>query len=393
MRLFCKKGMLAILLLALVSSAQEARQSYEREYAFPIATVEAALRQLGAYAGARLPALEGFIRTTRSELPQYQRAYYEYKIELAPATRDRTLVRLKVSISAWYEDPQGKQSGYQAFESNGRLETDLLDRLNDLLNSKGGIEADPERLARKVQEIRQQRAQAEIRISELQHEIANFENTSAEKNTDYVSILKSVTSIRDRPTKASPVLLQARSEDAFQILESRGAWLRVALEDSHSGWVRRTQVQINSLASSNQVPARPSSAAGFTVIREMSSTFSGDWPRLKNHPALYIWAKPQGLAPNLAIAEKWHFAAATFKERYREFAHMSNDAPDGIVVIFLDDRGGVAAAVLDDIRQWAEESLSSSAFLKRCSLDPAGAFEVSTTSQASVRKPHPHGKN
>ena len=103
--------MLAILLLALVSSAQEARQSYEREYAFPIATVEAALRQLGAYAGARLPALEGFIRTTRSELPQYQRAYYEYKIELAPATRDRTLVRLKVSISAWYEDPQGKQSG------------------------------------------------------------------------------------------------------------------------------------------------------------------------------------------------------------------------------------------------------------------------------------------
>ena len=135
------------------------------------------------------------------------------------------------------------------------------------------------------------------------------------------------------------------------------------------------------------------STAGFTVIREMSSTFSGDWPRLKNHPALYIWAKPQGLAPNLAIAEKWHFAAATFKERYREFAHMSNDAPDGIVVIFLDDRGGVAAAVLDDIRQWAEESLSSSAFLKRCSLDPAGAFEVSTTSQASVRKPHPHGKN
>jgi hypothetical protein len=95
------------------------------------------------------------------------------------------------------------------------------------------------------------------------------------------------------------------------------------------------------------------------------------------------------LAPNLAIAEKWRFAAATFKERHRELSHTSSGAPDGIVVIFLDDRGGVAAAVSDDIRQWTEGSFSSSAFLKRCSLDPPGAFEIGGADpQATAGKSH-----
>jgi hypothetical protein len=188
-----------------------------------------------------------------------------------------------------------------------------------------------------------------------------------------------------RPAERAAVLLRAHSEDALQILETRGAWLRVALEDSHSGWLKRAQVQVNSSAPPQQASAQTSHPAGFTVIREMASTFSGEWPRLKGRQALYVWARPEGLAPNLAIGEKWHFAASVFKERYRELSHTSHNAADGIVVIFLDDRGGVAAAVLDDIRQWAEGSLSSSAFLKRCSLDPPGAFEISrTTSKTSV---------
>jgi hypothetical protein len=201
---FSRTCMIAIL-LALVSLAQESPRSYEREFPFPLSTVEAALYRLGAYTGARLPALEGFIRTNRSGLPSYQRAYYEYKIDLVPANDDQTLVRLKANISAWYEDPQGKQSGYQACESNGRLESDLLDRLNDLLNSKDKVEADPQRLATKLQEIRQRRAQTEARISELQHEIENLETAaSAQKTTDSVSVLKSPTSIFARPAPGIP---------------------------------------------------------------------------------------------------------------------------------------------------------------------------------------------
>lgn len=278
MSAFSRTCMIAIL-LALVSLAQESPRSYEREFPFPLSTVEAALYRLGAYTGARLPALEGFIRTNRSGLPSYQRAYYEYKIDLVPANADQTLVRLKANISAWYEDPQGKQSGYQAFESNGRLEGDLLDRLNDLLNSKDKVEADPQRLATKLQEIRQRRAQTEARISELQHEIENLETAaSAQKTTDSVSVLKSPTSIFARPAQASPVLLQARSEDAFQFLESRAAWLKVALDDSRSGWIGRTQVQANSLSSADHVTAEPSgSSAGIIscwVYRDPRDIFS-----------------------------------------------------------------------------------------------------------------------
>jgi hypothetical protein len=377
---------LAVAAFCSVAAAQESEKTAQREFPFSQSSVEAALRQLGAYAGARLPTLEGFIRTEGAQLPSYQRAYYEYKIELVPQAADRTLVRIKANVSAWYEDPQGRQSGYQTFESNGRLESDLFDRLNDFLSNKSQVNADPESRASKLSDVRKQRQQAEARIVELQDKLQRLQDTaSADKNTEYASALKSPTLIVARPAESAAVLLQAHSEDAFPILETRGAWLRVGLENARSGWLKRAQVQVNSSVPPQQSSAQTSHPAGFSVIREMSSTFSGDWSRLKDRQALYIWARPEGLAPNLAIAEKWHFATGIFRERYRELSHTSHSAPDGIVVIFLDDRGGVAAAVLEDIRQWAEGSLSSSAFLKRCSLDPPGAFDVpDTTSKASV---------
>jgi len=70
------------------------------------------------------------------------------------------------------------------------------------------------------------------------------------------------------------------------------------------------------------------------------------------------------------------FAESIFKERYREASHNSQNAVAGIVVIFLDQRGGVAAAALDDIGHWADGTLTQPAFLKKCSLDPPGAFEA-----------------
>jgi len=70
------------------------------------------------------------------------------------------------------------------------------------------------------------------------------------------------------------------------------------------------------------------------------------------------------------------FAETIFKERYREASHNSQNSVAGIVVIFLDQRGGVAAAALEDIGHWADGTLSQASFLKKCSLDPPGAFEA-----------------
>jgi len=40
---------------------QSPSQASEREFPFPVAAVQSALQQIGAYRGARLPSLEGFV--------------------------------------------------------------------------------------------------------------------------------------------------------------------------------------------------------------------------------------------------------------------------------------------------------------------------------------------
>jgi len=54
-------AMLMLVVLPTLTSGQESK-AVEREYPFSAVAVKAALQQLGAYRGARLPALEGFIK-------------------------------------------------------------------------------------------------------------------------------------------------------------------------------------------------------------------------------------------------------------------------------------------------------------------------------------------
>jgi hypothetical protein len=71
---------------------------------------------------------------------------------------NQTVVRVKAKISAWYADPAGVNPGYQTFESNGRLESDLLDRLNDFLaDNKATVGADPASMQGQIEAVRRQR--------------------------------------------------------------------------------------------------------------------------------------------------------------------------------------------------------------------------------------------
>ena len=105
----------------------------EREYPASLASLTAALKKLGAYQGSRLPMLEGFVQTQGMQLDRYQHPYYEFKIDLVPGGSGETLVRVKAGISAWYSEGDEKTQGYRVLQSNGRLETDLLDRLSEYL--------------------------------------------------------------------------------------------------------------------------------------------------------------------------------------------------------------------------------------------------------------------
>jgi hypothetical protein len=59
--------------------------------------------------------------------------------------------------------------------------------------------------------------------------------------------------------------------------------------------------------------------------------------------------------------------------RFRS-VNQSATGVEGVVVVFMGSRGGVAAATLADIQQWVQGGLGDEAFVNRCSLDPLDEF-------------------
>jgi hypothetical protein len=369
-----------LVLVALACTAQDA-PSNERSYPFPAVNVKAALEKMGAYQGARLPSLDGFIVPTRNALEHYERAYYEYKIELEPRGDDQTVVRVKAHVSAWFDDPTGVKAGYQDFESNGRLESDVLDRLAEFLaKNRSTAGADAESLQKEIDDVQQQRREIEGHISELEKQLKDSPKPHPHaEDPEFVSVSRPHASVLKAPQAGATVLMRAMAEDEFELLERRGVWLRVQLEDNRSGWLRSADARL--LDSSDTGPpqekAKTSPDGGFTEVRELVSSFAGDWAPLKGKQALYIWVRPEGSVLNIQAARKLPFAQSVFMRRYLEGVHSSGDTISGIVVIFLDMAGGVAAATMDDIQRYANGALTSEAFSRRCSLDPPSAFTSS----------------
>ena len=359
-----------ILVLGAMSAfAQNAGTPQTREFPFPEPPVRAALQNIGAYAGGRLPSLEGFISGEGVRPEDYQRPYYEYKIELLSVPQSHTQVRVTAKVSAWYASSDGNGS-YKTLDSNGRLETDLLDRLSEYLENKS---ADPAVLQVRIEQVRNQKLEAQQQLAALQAKLEQLKLAPpSSSNLEFAEITRPATTVWSTPSPASKAVLKAQVEDQFEIREHRGAWLRVALDESRDGWVQESQVQV----SKPEVASNRASSPGkteFTIIREMSSDFSGDLVQLKGKRALYIWARPEGSGLNLS-GNKLRFAENLFLERYKEFSHASQNEVAGIVVIFLDQQGGVAAATLEDIRLFAEGSLSQETFLKKSSFDPPSSF-------------------
>jgi len=373
----------AIILISCLARPQNGAQGtgkIEREYPFPISAVETSLHDLGAYQGARLPTLDGFVAVDQSKLPQFERPYYEFKIEVVPVTAERTVVRLKANVSAWYQDPQGTQSGYQSFPSNGRLENDLLDRLSDYLaNNRSKLITDANALTRRLAEVHLQRVNVEDRVAVLEKQLEDLRQTRRNgDHVEYVSVLKSQVAVLSAPEEHASVLLKAGAEDEFEVLEHRDAWFRVALAGG-SGWVRKSQVRLVAASSPAAAQTGPASsendaAGGYNVVHENVTEFSGEWASLKGKNALYLWARPVGASFNTSAPGRLRFAQNVFRERYREAAHSSQRNFDGVVIIFLDQGGGVAAADLTDIGLWVDGALTEPAFLKKCSLDPTAQF-------------------
>ncbi len=157
------------------------------------------------------------------------------------------------------------------------------------------------------------------------------------------------------------------------------AVLRAQVQELES----RLQSLNRELADRAAAPASPIAPAAksvaFQVLREQVQAFSGDWEPLAGKPALYLWVVPAGVNRVEQTGARWSFAEQIFLDHARE----SSTAYAGVVVIFLDARGGIAAATAGDIAAMASGRISDTAFRQRCSLDPLGAFVPAEVRQAS----------
>ena len=109
---------------------------YAKSFSKPKGEIEKALKELQAYSGQKLPLLDGFVAQPEKPLENYERGFYQFTLELVPDAGNATIVRVSAKITAWYADRDVTKSGYQVLASNGRLELDLLDRLDEKLNGR-----------------------------------------------------------------------------------------------------------------------------------------------------------------------------------------------------------------------------------------------------------------
>ena len=78
--------------------------------------------------------LDGFTVPGDRPLSRFERGYYQCVTQVISTQSGASLVRVSATITAWYTDPVAGKSGYQVLPSNGRLENDFLDRLQEGLS-------------------------------------------------------------------------------------------------------------------------------------------------------------------------------------------------------------------------------------------------------------------
>ena len=113
----------------------------ERTYARRESELKKALQGLGAFDDAPLPVLEGFATLGADGPVGYDRPYYRFRVAFDEAGSGSTTVRLEAVVTARFTDPAGSRPEYRSVPSNGRLENDMLDRLDGYLRLAAGTSA------------------------------------------------------------------------------------------------------------------------------------------------------------------------------------------------------------------------------------------------------------
>jgi hypothetical protein len=406
------RGFSILLLLSVAATiARPQAIPCARSYAQPKADVEQALKDLQAYSGQKIPLLDGFVANVSKPLGQYERGFYQFSIELLPGDSGATIVRLSAKITAWFADRDVTKSGYEVLPSNGRLELDFLDRLQEKLTGKpvdppatlqsnvqsprpkldlsgvpgAVVSSQPppiEKTPDEVTAMRNQRVLAERRVQQLTTELNNLKEIKHNQAhpQNLVSVPKSGTPIFSKPSDQSRILFQAAADDEFEYLDSDKGWIHIGISGDSRGYVRQNSVllpeSINAkLSKEDHGPEEK--FPGFQIEQEAVGNFPGNWPALKGKIVKIYTVRPvsqniKESGPTLLL----EYSLDLFQKGLNESASAS-PPPEGIVVIFDAADGGIVSATLENIKMYVSGSLTRETFWSQSFLDPIDAFRNS----------------
>ena len=393
-------------------SANGQAMPYARTFSKPKTEVEQALKDLQAYTGQKLPIVDGFVGTTQQPLERYERAFYQFSIEVLPGVPAGTIVQVSAKITAWYADKDPAKSGYQILPSTGRLELDLLDRLDEKfgnkpapgtarslansgisvptpkLNLAGGINMSPgngtpiaaPEGTEELNRLRSEREAEEKRMRSLNVELQGLEEVKKNQAhpLNLVTVKRAGTPVLARAGEESRVLFKAAVNDEFEFLDAAGEWIHVQISGVSRGYIRRSALELPELIAEHLEQTAKleaaAKAAAFRVEREENSVFPGDWDALKGKTVKIYTVQPVSQDPKETDARaKLNFAGSLMQKYADETAGAT--AGDGVVVIFDSADGGIAGGTLASIQQLARGKISEEAFWKQCYLDPPETFQ------------------
>ena len=406
-------GLVISLLAAIFCCAQISSQ--ERTFSKPASALQEALKKLPGGVSGSLPMLDGFVVPGTRSLDRYKRPYYRCAVHITP-TSSGSLVRVIAKITAWNSDPA--HSGYEVLPSNGRIESDLLDRLQDLLASNSapkpsgmdrnpkmtiadtgvsGLSSTPQISAPTPQFPAASAIKAPVSSSSSQNPALEREAESLEEilrnqshPTNLIAAKADQTPVLQNPSSNSKVLFYANVEDEFEVLDSNPEWVHVRISGLSRGWLRRSSVEMlngsetSSETATNRKPFpsspgpttggqeqpgsdQPKTATLFSVSSEEDGNFPGDWTPLKGKTVKIISIQQvPGTGRITSPQDKMRFAASEFKKEILA----SSSTTAGLVLIFDAEDGGMIAATRSALDQWKSGSVSEQAFWKQCYLDP-----------------------
>ena len=388
---------------------------YARSYSKPKAEVDQTLKDLQAYAGQKLPIVDGFVGQPEQPLDRYERAFYQFSIEVLPEkTSGGTVVQVSAKITAWYADKDPANSGYQILPSNGRLELDLLDRLDEKFGTKpsagsarslatSGISApvpkinlqtgfgpgagtpstlSPPEGSEELAHLRAAREAEEKRMRALSAELQGLEEVKKNQAhpLNLVAVKRAATPVLAHAGDESRVLFRAARNDEFEFLNVEGEWVHVQISGVSRGYIRRNGLELpEAIAAHLDQSANASASAKpavFRVVREENSIFPGDWEALKGKTVKIYTVQPASQDPKETNARVKLAEAASLMWKFVADAAPGAAAVDGVAVVFDSADGGIIAATLGNVQQLRAGTLAEDAFWKQAYLDPAETFQI-----------------